>query len=587
MPTCIPNKFLFIFFFLPASFTLHAQQQYVHVQMQAVVSGDVTETAKKELSFFTTDNDLIIKSISVSPHCTYYSCTQTFRQIPILHTQIILKVKNEQLISINGTAQDTRTWQPHDFPGQVLLSPPLREKYHLTNDSLTEIFLIKNEDGLQYAYQYAQHFPDHSFISLIVDEKGDVVEEDDHRVYYSTGDSLVSGLVFLPDPLTTAHVSYGGVYVDDNDADDDALTGQVTEMPFRVKFSNDTFFLENDYFTISDFAAPEKEVITSVVPHFDFTRHYDAFEDVNAFYHLNIFSDYISSLGYDVLRNFFTDVDTHGAGGADQSFFIGGTDPSIQYGEGGVDDAEDADVIIHEYGHALSDHAAPGSNSGFERRAIDEGYGDYFAVSYSRQYSDFNWANIFSWDGHNEFWPGRNADTDKHYPEDLSGSDYYANSEIWSGALMDIFDAIGKENCDKIVFEALYGSYIDMTMPQAAQAILAAEEIVFSGTYHDIIFSLLDARGLISGVPVTNISKDQISIRNTIGFCSADEPLCIFIPDNTGARIRIFDMQGKEVCDLFSYEEEIYIRPELSAGVYVISVTTPGAHDAQTIIKMH
>lgn len=125
---------------------------------------------------------------------------------------------------------------------------------------------------------------------------------------------------------------------------------------------------------------------------------------------------------------------------------------------------------------------------------MGEGYGDYFAASYSRMFSDYRWNFIFSWDGHNEFWAGRNANTNKHYPEDNS-ADYYSSSEIWSGALMDIFDAIGKENTDKIVLETLYGSFDNMSMPDAAQIILASEESIFGGLYYEEVYNALDARG--------------------------------------------------------------------------------------------
>ena len=43
---------------------------------------------------------------------------------------------------------------------------------------------------------------------------------------------------------------------------------------------------------------------------------------------------------------------------ADNSFYSGGAD-EIQLGTGGVDDGEDADVIVHEYGHAVQDAQNP------------------------------------------------------------------------------------------------------------------------------------------------------------------------------------------------------------------------------------
>lgn len=53
----------------------------------------------------------------------------------------------------------------------------------------------------------------------------------------------------------------------------------------------------------------------------------------------------------------------------DQSFYSPVTD-SIQLGTGGVDDAEDADIIWHEYGHAIQDDVIPGFGFGGDADTI-------------------------------------------------------------------------------------------------------------------------------------------------------------------------------------------------------------------------
>ena len=54
----------------------------------------------------------------------------------------------------------------------------------------------------------------------------------------------------------------------------------------------------------------------------------------------------------------------------------------LRFGKGGVDDAEDAEVILHEYGHAI--HFAQNfSFASEEAGAISEGFGDYWAVTVS------------------------------------------------------------------------------------------------------------------------------------------------------------------------------------------------------------
>ncbi len=53
----------------------------------------------------------------------------------------------------------------------------------------------------------------------------------------------------------------------------------------------------------------------------------------------------------------------------------------IRLGKGGVDDAEDAEVIVHEYGHAVHQSQVPGYGGSLDAGAIGESFGDYLAVT--------------------------------------------------------------------------------------------------------------------------------------------------------------------------------------------------------------
>ena len=53
----------------------------------------------------------------------------------------------------------------------------------------------------------------------------------------------------------------------------------------------------------------------------------------------------------------------------------------IRLGKGGVDDAEDAEVIVHEYGHAVHQSQVPGYGQSADAGAIGESFGDYLAVT--------------------------------------------------------------------------------------------------------------------------------------------------------------------------------------------------------------
>ena len=65
--------------------------------------------------------------------------------------------------------------------------------------------------------------------------------------------------------------------------------------------------------------------------------------------------------------------------GGDNSFFREDK-ANITLGKGGVDDAEDAEVIVHEYGHSVQDAQVPGFGTTLESGAIGEAFSDYLAV---------------------------------------------------------------------------------------------------------------------------------------------------------------------------------------------------------------
>ena len=110
-----------------------------------------------------------------------------------------------------------------------------------------------------------------------------------------------------------------------------------------------------------------------------FTRDQDQFEQVMAYFWVDRAQTYLQSLGFDdiVHEPFHVKV---GQYGGDNSYQ---TDKPyrIRLGKGGVDDAEDAEVIVHEYGHAVHQSQVPGYGQSADAGAIGESFGDYLAVT--------------------------------------------------------------------------------------------------------------------------------------------------------------------------------------------------------------
>lgn len=270
-----------------------------------------------------------------------------------------------------------------------------------------------------------------------------------------------SGMVFNADPLSSAHVTYGGNYVDNNDATNASLdAARVSVVLPEIDFTAGVYRLKSSYIDILDFENPKRGLFTQANNAFNFTRDVDGFEAVNSFYHLDKSMRYINeTLGIACRPQQNSGVlmyDPHGLNGQDNSHFIPSSD-RIAFGEGCVDDAEDADVVLHEFGHGIHDWMTGGAASSSE--GLGEGSGDYWAQSYSRSLNqwlttDAAYHYMFSWDGHNECWGGRITNYAAVYPSGLTGT-IHTDGQIWATSLMKIYDVIGRTKTDKAFLEGL------------------------------------------------------------------------------------------------------------------------------------
>lgn len=287
-----------------------------------------------------------------------------------------------------------------------------------------------------------------------------------------------AGFVFETDPLTATTSAYGGQYVDGNDATNAALDAARTSVTLLdIEFAGGNYTLKGPYTQIAELDSPNKGLFVQASNNFEFNRFEDGFEAVNVYYHTDKSMRYINNdLGISLAppqNGGVIRFDPHGAGGADNSFYTSGT---LVFGEGCVDDGEDADVILHELGHGLHDWITNGGLS--QVNGLSEGSGDYWANSYKRslgQWSStdaaYNW--VFGWDGHNTCWPGRSTVYTAQYPGGLVGQ-IHTDGQMWATTLMEIWEDIGREKTDKAFLEGLGMTNGSTNQEQAAIAVRQA-----------------------------------------------------------------------------------------------------------------
>jgi hypothetical protein len=241
---------------------------------------------------------------------------------------------------------------------------------------------------------------------------------------------------------------------------------------------------------------------------FFYTRSQDEFEQVMGYFWITESQKYIQSLGFGTGR--FRPVNMEpqrlriNQWGLDNSFATTHKD-EIRLGKGGVDDAEDGEVISHEYGHAI--HFSQNFNFGGEGGAISEGFGDYWAVTTTmvvRQRLGLpplsDPACVADWDA-TSYDPTpphclRRVDSNLHYPEDLVGR-VHADGRIWSRALWDIRNAIGHVRADTIILEGQF-DFPGTTMTDLANRIVATAQRLYGNATANTVRAQFKARGILS-----------------------------------------------------------------------------------------
>jgi len=363
-----------------------------------------------------------------------------------------------------------------------------------------------------------------------------------------------SGYAFDPDPRTVLNT--------------DALTDTSAASAFDAAYSTKTlrdltvtsgvYKLTGPYVNIKNIESPATAPSTTTNGVWTAKRGNNAFDDTNVYFHIDQSQRYMQSLGFSGTKGILErsmDIDTDGVNGDDNSHFSGtGATGYLAFGHGCVNDSEDADVILHEYGHGIQ-ASINSSWSGGDTGAMGEGFGDYWAASYS--YSTPNgqvyhpeWA--FSWDGHGSCWAGRMLNrTDAKYNSSKTYSAHssvtengvtFQSDELWSAPLyssMVSLIAAGKPraNIDKIILEAHFGLGSNIKMPAMATAIVNAAKTLFPSdlSYANTFQAKFEAQNILSGGACTPISKTETESNNTIATANPVTQSCTTVSANMGS----------------------------------------------------
>ncbi len=214
------------------------------------------------------------------------------------------------------------------------------------------------------------------------------------------------------------------------------------------------------------------------------------FNEPNMYYYLNTAHDYFISLGHEPV-SVPTLAVVNLRNNPDSAYFSP-LQQLLAFGSGEKfnDFAREAAVAYHEYSHAVLHSIVKIVYQG-ESGAINEGQADYFACSLTDS------PEIGVWIASKQGKPYlRTLENNLIYPEDMNGK-VHNDGQIWSGALWDLRKALGAGITDKLVYRSHH--FLASRKPSfmdALNALLLADEDLYSGNHHQQIVSIMSQRGI-------------------------------------------------------------------------------------------
>ena len=295
-----------------------------------------------------------------------------------------------------------------------------------------------------------------------------------------------TGIVFLPNPVV---VLQDQTLADDRDADSPAFAPAYQTV--RLYNLDHSGYLQGAFASVC-----AQQCAFRAREQYRYHRSDDGFEQVMAYYAVTKAQRYLRSLGFADVNAEQQDIVIRA--GLDNSFYDPNRD-QLLFGRGGVDDAEDMDIIWHEYGHAIQDDQVPGFGGGGDARAVGEGFGDYWAFTMSEPVTPVDPACIADWDSvtYSTDVPHclRRVDLDLTV-DDATGEPHH-DGQIWSRALYDIHNQLGREVTDHIVIEAQFSFAVDTSMAQAARATVATALVLYGSSAANTVERAFEDRGII------------------------------------------------------------------------------------------
>lgn len=175
------------------------------------------------------------------------------------------------------------------------------------------------------------------------------------------------------------------------------------------------------------------------------------------------------------------------------------------------DSSVDGDVVLHEYGHGVSNRLI-GNGSGLSNhqgRSMGEGWSDYWAcTNYNNGVmGDYVTNNTSAGIRRAGYAYPANAVHDSF--SDLGGTSVHGDGEIWCATLWDLRTQLGKTITDRLVLEGMKYTATSPSFPHARDGILQADQALNGGANKCTIWTVFARHGMGASAGYANGTSEQ------------------------------------------------------------------------------
>ena len=166
------------------------------------------------------------------------------------------------------------------------------------------------------------------------------------------------------------------------------------------------------------------------------------------------------------------------------------------------DSSQDGDVVMHEYGHGVSNRLVGGGSSGCvsgtQAGAMGEGWSDYWAITFYNdgRVGEYATGNTTSGIRRAAYTVPANTVHDSYADVGVGGFQVHRDGEVWAATLWDLRTSLGAAITDRLVLEGMKFTPCGPSFLNARDGILQADQAVNGGANRCAIWTVFARHGM-------------------------------------------------------------------------------------------